>query len=104
CLSRRGRPAAAAGAGSPPRLRFRARSAERASLLVYLYLQLDDGRPGMGTQAQLVALDREWRELVHVGLVPPLVGRKPGPASHVEGVFPLPPEAGPASSRVRDVR
>lgn len=97
-------PDAAACAGSLARLRFRARSAERASLLVYLYLQLDDGRPGMGTQAQLVALDREWRELVHVGLVPPLVGRKPGPASHVEVVFALPPEAGAASFELADVR
>jgi hypothetical protein len=97
-------PDAAAAAGRLARLRFRARSPERAAILVYLYLQVDDGQPGMGTQAQLVGLDGDWRDHAHVGLVPALGDRTPGPRSHLEVVFALPPEAGAASFEVADVR
>jgi hypothetical protein len=96
-------PGAASCAGAMARLRFRAKSVERCTVHAYLFVQADDGRPCLGTPAQPFALGPEWRELAHVARVPPLDGRTPGPASHVEVVFMLPPEAGATSFEVADV-
>jgi hypothetical protein len=97
-------PGAADCAGTLARLRFRARSGEGAAIAVYLYLQVDDGQPGLGTQPQRFALDAEWRELAHIGMVPSLDARAPGPGSHLEVVFALPAEAGAVSFELAGVR
>ena len=96
-------PDAASCAGAMARLRFRARSDGPATIFAYLYLQIDDGNPGVGTQSQPFVLGPEWLDLEHVAPVPPLGARRPGTGSHVEVVFSLPPEAGPASFELAEV-
>ena len=90
-------------AGALARLRFRARSETAATILAYLYLQIDDGKACLGTQAQPFALGPAWHSFEHVAAVPVVDGRAPGPRSHVEVVFMLPVEAGSADFEVADV-
>jgi hypothetical protein len=85
-------PGVAAYAGRPVRLRFRARSQDASPLASYLYMQLDDGKPGLGVPARAFALDGRWRDYELVATLPPLDGRAPGRLNHVEIVFALQPE------------
>src|SRR5262249_59544824 len=96
-------PDAAACPGAMAWLRFRARSAERATVTTSLYLQVDDGRPCSGTAARTFTLEPGWREHEQVARVPGLDGRQPGPGSHLEVVFALRPEAGTTSFELADV-
>lgn len=90
-------------AGRLARLRFKARSAQPATLLHYLYLQIADGQECYGSPARPFAIEREWRTFEHVARVPSLGNRKPGAGAHLEVVFALPPELGAATIELSEV-
>lgn len=90
-------------AGRLARLRFKARSAQPATLLHYLYLQIADGQDCYGSSARPFAIEREWRTFEHVARVPSLGNRKPGAGAHLEVVFALPPELGAATIELSEV-
>jgi Capsule polysaccharide biosynthesis protein len=96
-------PDVASCAGALGRVRFRARSFGRATVLVYLYLQVNDGQPSVGTQQRPFLLGPEWQGFEHIVTVPAIGARTPGPGNHVEVVFMLPVEAGVTDFELAEV-
>lgn len=90
-------------AGHLARIRFRARAGAPLALMFYLYGQLADGAPGIGTEPRAIAIGEEWREHAFVLRMPELGARAPLPGHHTEIVFALAPAAGAAAVQLADV-